>query len=134
MEKIKIYCKKCNVRLTDELLEIGQDEIHFPVEEEAIPEGRFVFFKHNSVLSILINSNQELLKNHADSSRFYGCCGSDGTNGYNKVCVNNHEVATEFSDCYTSCYIEISLKNTIVKQINDIGEFEVMKFKYFTLK
>ena len=86
------------------------------------------------MLSILINRNQELLKNHLDSYRFQGCCGSDGLNGYNKLCLNNHEVATEFSDCYTSYYIAISLKNTIVKSINDKGIFEEMKFKNVTLK
>ncbi|BCY29347.1 hypothetical protein [Flavobacterium okayamense] len=134
MKTIRIYCRKCKIRLTEDLLEIPQDKIYFPDEAEAIPEGKFVFFKNNSMLSILVNRKQSLLKDHADSSRFYGCCGSDGSYGYNKVCSNNHEVATEFSDCYTSYYIEISLKNTIVKQINDKGIFEEMKFKYFTLK
>lgn len=134
MKTIKIFCRKCNVLLTDELIEIEQDKICFPDEEEAVPEGRFVFFKQNSTLSILVNRKQELLNNHSDSFRFYGCCGSDGSNGCNKVCSNNHEVATEFSDCYTSYYIEFSLKNTIVKYINDKGKFEEMKFKHFTLK
>ena len=134
MRTIKIYCRKCKIRLTEELLEMEEDKITFPDCEEAIPEGRFVFQKYNSVLSILINRNQELLKNHLDSYRFQGCCGSDGLNGYNKLCLNNHEVATEFSDCYTSYYIEISLKNTIVKRINDKGIFEEMKFKNVTLK
>jgi hypothetical protein len=134
MKTIKIFCRKCNVLLTDELIEIEQDKICFPDEEEAVPEGRFVFFKQNSTLSILVNRKQELLNNHSDSYRFYGCCGSSGSNGYNKVCSNNHEVATEFSDCYTSYYIEFSLKNTIVKYINDKGKFEEMKFKHFTLK
>ena len=134
MRTIKIYCRKCKIRLTEELLEMEEEKITFPDCEEAIPEGRFVFQTDSQVLSILINRNQELLKNHLNPYRVHGCCGSDGTNGYNKLCLNNHEVATEFSDCYTSYYIEISLKNTIVKSINDKGIFEEMKFKYVTLK
>jgi hypothetical protein len=134
MKTIKIYCRTCKIKLTEELLEISENEIYFPDNAEAVPEGRFVLFNNNSVLSILVNRKQDLLKNHSDSYRFHGCCGSDGLNGYNKVCSNNHEVATEFSDCYTSYYIEFSLKNTLVKCINDNGIFEEMKFKNFTLK
>ena len=39
-------------------------------------------------------------KRHADSRRLNGCCGLDGLDGANLVCVNGHEVGTEKSDCW----------------------------------
>ena len=120
--------------MTEKLIEIEQSKIYFPDEAEAIPEGRFVFFNDGTILNLFVNRNQPLLENHKDLSRFSGCCGSDGCNGMNKVCINNHEVATEFSDCYTSYYLSISLKNTIVKIINQDGSFEIANYKFCTLK
>jgi hypothetical protein len=35
-----------------------------------------------------------------DRGRLSGCCGMDGTNGPNKVCINGHEIGTEKSDCW----------------------------------
>lgn len=118
MKTIIIYCKKCNKRITEELVEMDKSKISFPDFADAIPEGRFTIFKDENIQNILVNKNQPLLKDHTDSHRFSGCCGSDGLNGMNKTCFNNHEVATEFSDCYTSYYTSISLKNAIVKIVN----------------
>jgi len=35
-----------------------------------------------------------------DGRRLSGCCGRDGLDGPNLVCVNGHEVGTEKSDCW----------------------------------
>ena len=134
MKTISIYCKKCNERLTEELSEVSYEEIDFPEKEEAIPEGKFVFNKNNSTLSILTSRNQKLVNDHTDVHRFYGCCGSDGSNGLNKTCINKHEVATEFSDCYTSYYIEFSLKHVIVKFKTNANHLNEMNFKNYVFK
>lgn len=119
MKAIIIYCKKCKQRLTGKLIEIELKKIYFPDFAEAIPEGRFVYFKEGNAVNLYINRNQPLLKNHKDTRRFIGCCGSSGMDGMNKVCINNHEVATEFSDCYTSYYTSVSLENTIIEIIKE---------------
>lgn len=134
MRTIIIYCKKCNQRLTEQLTEIEESKIHFPDFAEAIPEGRFTFYKEGNILSLLINRNQPLLKDHKDSNRFQGCCGSSGIYGMNKVCINSHEVATEISDCCTSHYISISLKNTIIKIVNTDGSIQQADYKFYTIK
>lgn len=41
------------------------------------------------------------LKDHSDYRRLNGCCGLDGCDGINKVCLNGHEIGTEKSDCWT---------------------------------
>lgn len=134
MKTIIIYCKKCNKRITDELVEMNRCKITFPDFTDAIPEGRFTIFKDGEILNLLVNKNQPLLKDHTDSRRFSGCCGSSGMDGMNKVCANNHEVATEFSDCYTSYYTSISLKNTIIKIVNKDGSIQEANYKFYTIK
>jgi hypothetical protein len=37
---------------------------------------------------------------HPELRRRNGCCGLDGCDGMNRVCVNGHEVGTERSDCW----------------------------------
>lgn len=37
---------------------------------------------------------------HPDIKRQQGCCGSDGSNGMNRICLNNHEFGIEISDCW----------------------------------
>ena len=70
MKTIKIYCRKCKIKLTEELLEISENEIYFPDNAEAVPEGRFVLFNNNSVLSILVNRKQDLLNKFYKSIYF----------------------------------------------------------------
>ncbi len=51
MKTIKIYCRKCKIKLTEELLEIFESEIYFPDNAEAVPEGRFVLFNNLSSIN-----------------------------------------------------------------------------------
>lgn len=39
-------------------------------------------------------------KHHDDLHRLNGCCGRDGCDGPNVVCMNGHEIGTEKSDCW----------------------------------
>lgn len=71
-----------------------------------IPEGFFRVDDGKSDLrlkgSIIINIKDLVnSKHHSDKSRLNGCCGYDGCDGINRVCLNNHEIGTEFSDCWT---------------------------------
>ncbi len=51
---------------------------------------------------LLINCEDAInTKYHPDQSRLVGgCCGLDGSNGMNLVCLNGHEVGTMRSDCW----------------------------------
>lgn len=39
-------------------------------------------------------------KRHSNPSRLNGCCGLDGCDGPNRLCINGHEIGTEKSDCW----------------------------------
>ncbi|WP_343616684.1 hypothetical protein [Flavobacterium sp.] len=121
MKTIKIYCKECEIELTSELTEFPETNLHWEDYDQSIIEkGKFSFLKNtgSNKESIVVAIDDYNLVNHSDNYRFYGCCGSDGTNGLNKLCVNGHEVATEFSDCWTGHYIEFDDDKVIIEEKN----------------
>jgi hypothetical protein len=98
----------CGVAVTNELQEItdisGLDKDSYG--KDYLPKGVYSYsdkiFSHMNSLEIIVNNNDVINCNyHKDRSRLNGCCGKDGLDGPNRVCVNGHEVATEQSDCWT---------------------------------
>lgn len=99
------------------LAEIQEESLRPGDRQDALEVGQFSLFTNIPVAPQLIISLKEgELANHHDKKRFQGCCGSDGTNGLNKVCINGHEVATEFSDCYMPHYIAFDTDKVTVKE------------------
>jgi hypothetical protein len=116
MRTIKIYCKVCECDLTPELTEISESNL-WENHLEIMNENNFcILVSKLNTRSVIVAINNYNLKDHPDTSRFYGCCGSDGSNGLNKLCVNGHEVATEFSDCKTDEHIQFDNKKVIFKE------------------
>ena len=69
------------------------------LEKERAPIGNFAVENGN----IVANSDNIInTKHHSDPDRLRGCCGLSGFDGMNVVCFNDHEVATEQSDCVSS--------------------------------
>jgi hypothetical protein len=130
MRTIKIYCKECEVELTNELIEISESDLCWEDREDIMPENNFsiVFETQIKEKSLFVSIDDYNLKDHPDSSRFQGCCGSAGCKGLNKLCLNGHEVATEISDCWTSHYIKFCSNSIIVKQKNENNSFEEIHF------
>ena len=70
-----------------------------------VPRGYFVTSNGNyspGTEGCLI-VNLEVLcssKLHNDQGRLNGCCGLDGCDGINTMCINGHEIGTECSDCW----------------------------------
>ena len=126
MRTIKIYCRECEVELTSELTEIPETDLRWEENEDIMAENNFSIFMnpHTNKKSLLAANADYNLKKHPDLNRFFGCCGSDGSNGLNRLCINNHEVATEVSDCWTAHYIEFDKDQIIVKEkiSNEISE------------
>lgn len=120
MKTIKIYCKICNVKLTDKLEEIDESTLNFNDDgKPAIAKDKFSVHTENGKKELIVAIDTYFLKDHKDRMRFTGCCGSSGFDGMNKTCINGHEVATEVSDCYTPHYIGFDLKNVIIKEVID---------------
>jgi len=122
MKTIKIYCKECEIELTHELIEIPEADLCYEDYEDMMAENNFCYVvEPQSKIEFLLTAvTRHKLKDHSDSRKFSGCCGSSGANGLNKLCLNCHEVATEISDCWTSHYIKFDIDKVIIKEkIND---------------
>ena len=69
-----------------------------------MPEGVFAVNSHEywSASGRFVVNLADLVgtKHHSERSRRNGCCGLDGLDGPNLICVNGHEVGTEKSDCW----------------------------------
>jgi hypothetical protein len=119
MKTIEIYCKKCECKLTEELIEILDSNLRWEDETAIMQKKNYVFFKNETTqqYNILVAIDDYYLKNHSDISRFSGCFGSSSFNCLNKVCKNGHEVATEISDCWTAHYIEFDCNKITIKVI-----------------
>lgn len=101
-----VFCKVCKIQLTNKLVELKDFSLLSETDnEDYIPQGYYLIgnagFSNMDDNKIIINV-QDLLnsKNHSNASRLNGCCGLDGCDGLNKVCINNHEIGTERSDCW----------------------------------
>lgn len=101
-----VRCKQCNMPLTGELREIIDAAALNRIDgENLIPKGFYFvsdgeIFRENKGKIIINKSDLINAKNHSNYSRLNGCCGLDGMDGINKVCLNEHEIATECSDCW----------------------------------
>lgn len=110
---MKLFCKICNVEITKSIIEL-QDlkQLNETDGEDYIPAGFYTVgdgkYDANSKGKIIININDMLnTKHHSNASRLNGCCGLDGLDGINTVCINEHELGTESSDCWMAHYISL---------------------------
>ena len=109
-EKMAVYfvlrCGSCGIGLTLPLRGLPDPSL---ISEEFgndyIPRGYLLVSDGN----YFTNSNGQFVvnlkdlvntKHHSDFRRLNGCCGLDGCDGKNTLCINGHEVGTERSDCW----------------------------------
>ena len=129
MKTIRLYCKTCNAKLTDDLTEESSTTLRFEDGVDMIAKNKFSITNHENIgKEIVIAIDAYFLKNHKNCNRFSGCCGSSGLDGMNKTCVNGHEVATEVSDCWTPHYMKINLDKVTSKE--KITDYEYKKMLY----
>ncbi|MBA4054094.1 MAG: hypothetical protein C0490_05220 [Marivirga sp.] len=101
-----IKCKYCQIELTENLVEVqGTVRLNEIDGSDLIPKGQFLVsnggYYTGTENKIIINiKDLKNSKNHDDIRRLNGCCGLDGTDGLNKLCLNGHEIGTEKSDCW----------------------------------
>ncbi|WP_309609177.1 hypothetical protein [Flavobacterium sp.] len=117
MRTIQLYCKKCGVVLTKELLEISASKIQWQDNVNIIKENHFAIHKNinNNKESILVAIEDYYLKPNTINNDG-GCCGNSNETSFNRVCENGHEVATKIDDCFTGFYIEFNLNKVIIKE------------------
>jgi hypothetical protein len=105
-ERIIFECPVCRVVITRALTPLPSNQpICFDVGESAVPEGFFATLSSENWAvagaTVVVNLRDLVgTKAHPDFRRRNGCCGQDGLDGPNLVCVNGHEIGTEKSDCW----------------------------------
>ena len=67
MKTIKLYCKKCNVELTNNLSEISNSEIIWKEDVNSIPEGRYITSSQNDKPIISVAIGDYFLKNNPNN-------------------------------------------------------------------
>ena len=105
---MKLICKTCDLEISKEVSELKDlSLINSNDREDYIPEGFFLINDHDQITcfeqkgAIIINIKDLVnSKRHSNRSRLNGCCGLDGCDGMNRVCLHNHEIGTEKSDCW----------------------------------
>ena len=127
MKTIRIYCKRCTIKLTDNLIEVEEKNVREEYNVDAISKNSFAVINFNETKQLIVALDDYYLVNHPDTNRFHGCCGSS-TFEFNKLCKNGHEVAKEISDCWLPHYIEFDLDKIIIKEIISDYEFKIITF------
>lgn len=117
---MKIYCKICNLPLTNDLTKYTGESFGEANEQPFIQTGFYVvsdgeFFIGTSGCIITNVSDRINVIDHVNKGRLNGCCGLDGLDGPNKMCANGHEVATEKSDCWMPTALIFEKEKTILK-------------------
>lgn len=128
MRTIKVYCKKCYVSVTSNLIEVHEEHLKEEVNQNTIDFNSFSVTTVRGIKQIIVAVDDYHLVNHHDKKRFQGCCGSSGLDGLNKLCANGHELATEVSDCWLPHYIAFDLNKVIVKEIISDYKYKIVKF------
>jgi len=118
---VKLICQTCKIEISKQVTELKNlSFLNKNDGQDYIPEGFYIIDDGTTDIelkgSIIINIKD--LKNsnyHLDDNRLNGCCGYDGLDGMNRVCLNNHEIGTENSDCWMPHFV--ALNQDLVKFI-----------------
>lgn len=103
---MQLQCKLCQLLVSNPIQELPDKGLLLEVDgADFIPKGYYTLDDKNYFTdfdaALLINEADLInCKDYPDASRLNGCCGLDGCDGPNKVCLNGHEIGTEKSDCW----------------------------------
>lgn len=110
---MKLICSTCKVEVSKEVSELHDTSLlNHDDAQEYIPEGYYMIDDNKMHLDLrdaIIINLKDLVhsKRHSNRSRLNGCCGMDGLDGMNRVCLNDHEIGTEKSDCWMSHFVAL---------------------------
>ena len=103
---IVFSCATCGLPLTRSLRELlDLSLLAYADKADHVPVGFYTIadadFRTQFEGEVVINLKDSVNTKHTDDlRRLNGCCGLDGDDGMNTLCVNGHEVGTECSDCW----------------------------------
>jgi hypothetical protein len=103
---IIFQCKECGLPISVPLEEL-KDEGLLCLEDgkPLLPRGKFFHWPkdagHVSADHYEFNVDDLTnVKDHTEPGRWNGCCGPDGLDGPNQLCLNGHEVGAKCADCW----------------------------------
>jgi hypothetical protein len=101
-----VRCGNCKTRLSEDVRLAAADERNTNDGESYVPQGAAIqeddSFFHQNVGGWILNI-ADVVKTHPTTAqrRLSGCCGLDGMDGPNLLCVHcEAEVATKKTDCW----------------------------------
>ena len=108
-------CKVCGTSLTGDLVQLSDESLLHEKDGEPLLQPGTYFIETTGhppaeagdyLVSVeaLINTKQYL----EAGGRLNGCCGLDGLDGINELCINGHEVATVRTDCWLPSHAILS--------------------------
>ncbi len=121
---MKLYCKKCNHILTNNLLEESEiKNLKYDDQEELLLLNKYIEvsktdFWFNIPIKYLIHSKSIQLKNHTNKSRLHGCCGPSNFGNLNQVCPTcNFDIGTLISDCCFPIFVGVDENKVSLKPL-----------------
>ncbi|MDJ1506354.1 hypothetical protein [Xanthocytophaga agilis] len=103
---MKVYCKACHTALTPDLRYLPYASLTNEEDDRPfLPQGYYwisdgkCFANTGGRVVIHIDDLINTMR-HSDPERLQGCCGVSGCYGPNRICMQKHEVASEYSDCW----------------------------------
>ena len=89
---MQLYCKKCNYKLTQNVLEFApSNQVNMKDGQDLIGPGLYINAGEIEIhfgksIDFLVNKASVSLHNHKDTSRLNGCCGPGDLSVLNQVC------------------------------------------------
>jgi len=119
----EFLCATCGLLVAGPLVPLGDESLlcredgrdYLPTGYFAISDGEYYTGTEGQVLLNLTDLRNT--KRHPDPHRLNGCCGLDGCNGSNRVCMNGHEIGTERSDCWLAHAIHIKPTQVVQRDV-----------------
>ena len=112
---MKLVCKICNSEVSKQVTELNDSNLlNLNDGQDYIPEGFYIVLDNDNFFpmlkgSIIINIQDLINSNyHSIVGRLNGCCGYDGCDGMNRVCLCNHDIGTECSDCWMPHFVALN--------------------------
>lgn len=135
MKKIKIYCKRCYISLSNELVEVNESELSFNDCSNLLPENSFIYWDNPEIVipnnvNLFTTENSVNLKNSKNINKHFGCCGFSNLEFLNQVCPNCYnKLAIIFSDCWWSHFIAFDISQIVVKDFSDLSAIKKINFQ-----
>jgi hypothetical protein len=105
MNKVIFRCTVCKLPLSAPLVElVDRTKLSAVLGEDYISPGFYVVaddnFANPAGQWVINLGDEQNTMPHTDAHRLQGCCGFSDIHGRNTMCINGHEIGTEFSDCW----------------------------------